>query len=239
MNQAKERNNKSLIDLIVSIVIPSVILMKLSSEEYLGPVMGLIVALSFPCVYFLYELVSTRKTNFISILGIINVLLTGGIGLLELDPHWVAVKEAAVPAVIGIVVLGSLKTPFPLVKKMIYNETIIDTEKVRIALEANSNEDAFEKLLKSTSYLLAASFFLSSALNYGLAKYIVLTNPAVDQVAFNEEIGRMTALSYPVIVIPSTIVLGITLWLLIRGIKRLTGLSLESIFRADADGNKA
>lgn len=237
--QPNEQKKRPLVDLIVSIVIPSLILMKLSGEDRLGPVLGLLVALAFPCVYFLFELYQSKKTNFISVLGMINVLLTGGIGLLALDPHWVAVKEAAVPAVIGLVVLGSLKTKFPLVRKMIYNEAIIDTEKVSTALQERQNQDAFDRLLNNTSYLLASSFFLSSALNYGLAKYVVVTNPAVNQVAFNEEIGRMTALSYPVIVIPSTIVLGFTLWQLLRGIKRLTGLDLEAIFRGDQQDKQA
>ncbi len=35
-------------------------------------------------------------------LGLISVLLTGGIGLLELDPQWLAIKEAAIPGIIGI-----------------------------------------------------------------------------------------------------------------------------------------
>ena len=232
-HSSSPENQKPFLDLLLSIVIPSVILMKFSSDEHLGPVNGLLVALSFPCFYFLYELFKSKKTNLISILGIVSVLLTGGIGLLALDPHWVAVKEAAVPAIIGLFVLGSLRTPFPLVKKMIYNDAIIDTKRVSMALEERHNQDAFERLLTSTSYLLSFSFFLSSALNYGLAKYIVVTNPAVDQVAFNEEIGRMTALSYPVIVVPSMLVLGITLWLLIRGIRRLTNLPMESIFNGE------
>ncbi len=41
------------------------------------------------------------------ILGIVSVLLTGGIGVLELDTQWLAVKEALIPGIIGVVVLGS------------------------------------------------------------------------------------------------------------------------------------
>lgn len=225
--QAKKR---PLVDLLVSIVIPSIILSKYSSEEHLGPVNGLIAALSFPILYFIYELILERRTNLISILGIVSVVLTGGIGLLALPPHWVAVKEAAIPAIIGLVVLASLKTKFPLVRKMVYNDNLINTAKVAEHLAARGESQAFERLLVSTSYLLAGSFFLSSFLNYVLAKVIVVTDPAVNQVAFNEELGQMTALSYPVIVLPSTAMLGVTLWLLIKGIKRLTGLTLEEVF---------
>jgi len=93
---------RPLIDLLVSIVIPSVILMKFSGAQDLGATRGLIVALAFPIAWGLFELIRYRKFNFIAILGIVSVLLTGGIGLLELDLKWLAIKEAAVPGVIGI-----------------------------------------------------------------------------------------------------------------------------------------
>jgi len=107
------------IDLLVSIVIPSVILMKLSGDEYLGSVMALVIGLAFPLSWGLFELIRYRKYNFIAVLGLISVGLTGGIGLLELDAGWLAVKEAAVPALIGIAVLISTRTRYPLVKTLL------------------------------------------------------------------------------------------------------------------------
>ena len=78
------------------------------------------------------------------------------------------------------------------------------------------------------SWLLAGSFFLSSVLNFVLARLIV-RSPA-GSAAFNEELGKMTALSYPVIVLPSMAVMMIALWYLFRSIKRLTHMDLEEIF---------
>jgi hypothetical protein len=46
-------------------------------------------------------------------LGFVSVLLTGGIGLLQLDPKWIAVKEAAVPAVIGLAGRAVAAHPLP------------------------------------------------------------------------------------------------------------------------------
>ncbi|MEP1583154.1 MAG: VC0807 family protein, partial [Marinobacter sp.] len=83
------------VDLLVSIIIPSVILMKLSGDEYLGSVMALVIGLAFPLGWGLFELVRYRKYNFIAVLGIVSVGLTGGIGLMELDAGWLAIKEAA------------------------------------------------------------------------------------------------------------------------------------------------
>jgi len=46
---------------------------------------------------------------------------------------------------------------------------------------------------------------------------------------FNEQLARMTALSYPVIVIPSLIIMMVAVWILIRGLRQLTGLDVEQI----------
>ena len=90
---------RPLIDLLVSIIIPSIILMKLSGEAQLGAANALILALALPVGWGVFELVQYRKFNFIAALGVVSVLLTGGIGLLQLDNKWLAIKEAAVPGV--------------------------------------------------------------------------------------------------------------------------------------------
>ena len=98
---------RPLIDLLVSIVLPSAILMKFSGDEHLGAVGALVLALAFPIGWGLYELIRFRVKNFIAALGLISVLLTGGIGLLQLDTEWLAIKEAAIPAILGIAVIIS------------------------------------------------------------------------------------------------------------------------------------
>ena len=64
-------------------------------------------------------------------------------------------------------------------------------------------------------------------MNYILAKWIV-TSPS-GTAAFNEELGQMTLLSYPVIAIPSTIMMIAILFYLWRTIRTLTGFKLEEI----------
>jgi len=209
------------------------VLMKLSGEEYLGPVYGLLVALAFPLVYGIQDAVRRRRLNFISALGVVSTLLTGGIGLLELDPKWLAVKEAAVPAVIGLAVIISTRTRYPIVRSLLYNEKIINVAAVDAALDAHNNHPRFERSLVMASWLLAGSFFLSSTLNFILARMIV-RSPA-GSIAFNEELGRMTALSYPVIVVPSMAIMIVALWYLLRQIRGLTHLKLEQIFHPQPD----
>ena len=224
MAQAK---SNPLLDLLISIVIPSVILMKFSGEEDLGTVYGLIVALSFPLFYGLYERWSHKKFNIISIIGLVSVLLTGGIGLLKLDPEWLAIKEAAVPLVIGLAVLISLKTPYPLIKTLIYNPNIIRVDTVDKALNDKGNYVVFQQRLTKATYFLSATFLFSATLNYFLARYIV-TSPAGTQ-AFNEELGQLTLVSYPVIALPSMVFLIAIMFWLVHSVKQLTGLTLEQV----------
>jgi hypothetical protein len=215
------------IDLLVSIIIPSVILMKLSGDEYLGSVMALVVGLAFPLGWGLFELIRYGKKNFIAVLGLISVGLTGGIGLMELDSNWLAVKEAAVPAVIGIAVLISTRTRYPLVKTLLYNPTVLNVEKIQAVLEETNSEQEFEARLQKASYFFSLTFLFSSIMNYVLAKWIV-TSPSGTQ-AFNEELGRMTLVSYPVIAIPSMIMMITIFYYLWRTIRRLTGFTLEEV----------
>jgi len=228
MNPPSKDKENPWINLLFNIILPALILSKLSAETRLGPFWGFIVALSFPIVYGAYDFVKRSKTNFISILGFVSILLTGGLGLLKVDGFWFAVKEAAIPALIGIAVLGSQKMKKPLVRSLLFNEKVIDVQKVHQALDHNQTEEQFERLLVFTTWMLSASFFLSSFLNFALAQYL-LKSPAGSE-AFNIELGKMTALSYPVIVLPCMVVTGFAMWRLLTGIKTLTGLSLEEVF---------
>ena len=221
------QKSNPLLDLAISIIIPSIILMKFSGEEYLGTVYGLIVALSFPLFYGLYERWSHKKFNIISILGLISVLLTGGIGLLKLDPEWLAIKEAAVPLVIGLIVLISLKTPYPLIKTLLYNPNVIRVEEVDKALNEKGNYHLFQELLTKATYFLSGTFLFSATLNYFLARYIV-TSPAGTE-TFNEELGQLTLVSYPVIALPSMVFLVAIMFWLVKSVKQLTGLTLEQV----------
>lgn len=230
MSTPPSKQENLLLNLVCNLVIPALVLSKLSTPERLGPVYGLVVALAFPLGYGLWDFIQRRQTNFISIIGFVSVLLTGGLGLLHVDGLWFAVKEAAVPTVIGIAVLVSLKTKKPLVHTMLYNPQVIDVPKVDAALAARRTRDGFERLMVTSSYLLTLSFLLSAILNFGLARYL-LTSPS-GTTEFNAELAKMHLLSWPVIVVPSLAMTLLALWRLLSGLKHLTGLSMDEIFKA-------
>jgi hypothetical protein len=231
---AKQEN--LLINILFNVAAPALILAKLSGETRLGPVWALIVALAFPISYGAWDLVTRRKWNFFSILGFASALLTGGLGLMKVDGFWFAVKEAAIPAIFGVAVVGSLWTKTPLVRTFLYNDKVIDTAKVHTLLEGRSNVGAFERLLVHATWFLAGSFFLSAVLNFMLAR-ILLKSPSGTS-EFNAELGKMTALSWPVIVVPSMVMTLGALWYLLAGVKRLTGLKLEEVFHQPPEKKK-
>lgn len=218
---------RPMVDLLVSIIIPSVILMKFSGAEDLGASNALIIALAFPLSWGLFELVKYKQFNFIALLGLISVMLTGGIGLLKLDPEWLAIKEAAIPGLIGIAVLISAYTPYPIIRTLVYNPKFIHVDKIRQKLDEHGNISVFDNRLQNATYLLSSTFLFSSVMNYTLAKWVV-TSPA-GSAAFNEELGQMTLLSYPVIAIPSMLMMIGIFYYLWRTINGLTGLTLEDI----------
>jgi len=213
-------------NLAFNIIIPVIVLSRFSGEDSLGPAWAIIVALSFPILYGIWDLKASGKINPFSVLGIVSVLLTGGISLLELPPRYIAIKEAAIPGLIGIAVMISQYTRWPLVRTLILNAQLIRVDELAAALAAKGNTSLFDRRLSQASYIVASSFFLSSTLNYILATIILVSPPGTPE--FNAELGRMTALSYPVIAIPSMIVLMIAIWFVFASIKRLTGHSLET-----------
>lgn len=228
----KQKNENSvgglLFNLLFNIVIPVIILSKWTTPDRFGPIYGLVIALLFPTGYFLYDLIKERKTNFISIIGFVGIFLTGIIGVFEFPSEWIAYKEASVPLLIGLSVLISLKTPFPLVRKILYNEQFLNTTRIETILKEQNKEKLFDKVLVYATYMLSASFLLSSVLNFTLAKVLIKSPSGTE--AFAQELGKMTALSYPVIALPSTVVMIFALWYLFHQLKKLTGLTMEELF---------
>jgi len=224
------------VNLLFNIVVPAVILTTLSKPERLGPVWALVIGVSLPLGYGIYDLIVRRKWNFFSILGLISILLTGGLGLLGISPFWFAVKEAAIPLTFGLAVLGSLFTPYPLVRTFLYNDKMINVARVDAELNQRHHHQTFDQLLQTSTYLLAGAFLLSAVLNFGLARYIIKSPGGTPE--FAAELGKMTALSWPVISIPVLVVMVFALWRLIGGIRKLTGLDLDDILKAPPDKKK-
>jgi len=217
------------LNLICNVAIPTAILTWGSGAKGLGPTWGLLVALAFPVAYGVHDFIKRRRLNFISAIGFASVLVSGGFGLLKLDGFWFAVKEAAIPYVISIAVFLSIRTKTPLVQEMLYNPQVIDIDRVDLALEQRGAWGDFKRLMSEASLLLTVSFLVSAVLNYYLARYL-LKSPAATE-AFNSELAKMHLWSWPVIVLPSMVMMMYALWRLLGGLQRITGLTLDEILK--------
>lgn len=222
---ASPKTPSQLIELLINIVIPSVILMKFSGPDDLGVVNALLLALAFPLFWGARSLAREHKVNLFAVLGLVSILLTGGIGLLQLDTQWLAVKEAAIPGLIGLIVVVSAYTSKPLVRVLLFSPALMNVERIQANLHQRGTAVTFEARLRTATWMLGGSFVFSSFMNYFLATWIV-TSPAGTP-AFNEELGRLTLLSYPVIALPSMLIMMAVLYYLARTIHELAGLKLS------------
>jgi hypothetical protein len=107
----------------------------------------------------------------------------------------------------------------------------MDVARIEAALAARRTQAAFRALLRRATALVAASFLLHAVLNYFLARYLVKSPTGTPE--FTAEIGRMTILSYPLIILPTGLILAVAMFYLLNGLKKLTGLELEDMFHAE------
>ncbi len=224
------------INLGFNLLLPFVLFKQADDWFGLSPANALLLALAFPILYFCYDALARRKVNWISVLGVVSLLLTGGIGLLKLPTEWVPIKEAAVPLLIALVLLGSLLIKRPLVRPMVMNRALMDVARVEAALDQNNNRPRLNRLLTHATLWIVGSFLFSAVLNYVLAAWLVTAESGTAE--FNDQIGNLTLVSFGVIAIPSTAILMFAIWRLAVGLHRLTDLPYEVIFPTLAEADK-
>lgn len=220
------------INLILNVVLPSLLLTQGGKRLHLDPAPVLIMALSLPLIYGIYDFVTRKKVNMFSIIGFVSVLITGAVGLFEnIDTQWIAVKEAAVPLLFAVAIYASSFTKKPLIRSLLFSPELFDVDLIEQSLNEQGTRDDFEKVISSCTIWVVGSFLLSAVLNYSLAEWLVKSPSGTD--AFNAEIGKMTALSWPVIALPTTGVMMVALVKLMRGIETATGHNLDDVLHPE------
>jgi hypothetical protein len=220
------------INLILNVVLPSLLLTK--GAQWFGwpPPVVLITALTLPLAYGIYDFFSRKKINLFSIIGFVSVLITGAVGLFENIPtRWIAVKEAAVPLLFALAIWASSFTRKPLLRSLLFSPELFDVAMIEASLEERGTREDFEKTIASCTGWVVGSFLLSAVLNYALASWLVNSPSGTE--AFNAEVGRMTALSWPVIALPSTAVMMVALVKLMKGIETATGHDLDDVLHPE------
>lgn len=254
MAEAKPKQEHPLVNIFVNVLIPVMVLSYLSKDPdlmrklgqevkpwHLGPVKALTAALALPLGYGLWHFAKTRKMNFFSALGLVSVALTGGITVYlwnkdgTVKPNadlWFGLKEASIPFMLGLAVLGSHFTKQPLLRTFLYSDSIFNIRAIESEVRERAAGAEYDKLLLRATALFATSFFISTFLNLGLAMFFLhgFDHAAADaQEVFNAKIAKITGWGFAVIGVPMMGFLFLTLHQLTSGLRALTGLTDEDI----------
>ncbi len=233
----KNKQENVFLSLLFNLILPVVILQKGSKLGFDGAsTLSLLVALAFPLFYGLNDYRKNKNKNIVSILGVVNILITGIFAIAQLKGGWFAIKEAAIPFFLGIAVIISIKMKKPFMKILLFQSGAFDQELLETKITENNNEVAFLKQINFSTYLLSLSFFLSSLLNYILAlRVFTLIDkkllPEQQKEVLNHQIADMNWMGMLVISVPLLFFLGFILWDFFRNIKKLSGLTLEDLVK--------
>jgi hypothetical protein len=232
ISQAPKEN--PILSLAINVILPVLILNKLSVK--IGPINALMLGLALPLLYGAYDFFKKKHWNWISILGFLNVAVTGGLALTGLSGIWFSIKEAFFPLLIGLFVIFSAFTAKPFVQTLLLNPQLMKLDLIDAKLAEKNSLDLFRIHLRNSTLLLAASFFLSAILNFVLAQRIFLpldsmADAEAKAIQLNQQIAEMTSYSTIVIMVPSMIFLIFILWYLLSGIRKITGLKTEDFLK--------
>jgi len=243
-----------LANILINVLIPVLALSYLSKDPdfqqslgkavrvwHIGPVKALIVALAFPICYGAWHFAVKRRANFFSVLGLVSVLLTGGLtiylwnqdGTVKPNAHILfGIKEASIPFMLSIAVIGSHFTPTPLLRVFLYNDAIFDVRKIESRVAEIGGEAEYGLILFRCTLLFATSFVISTLMNFGLALYFLgdLDHAAANaREMYNERVAQLTLWGFAVIGIPILAFLFFTLRRLMTRLGALTGLKDEEL----------
>ncbi len=242
--QKKSADEHPLANILVNVIVPVMILSLLSKDPalqhlakpwHLGPVKAIVIALALPIGYGIWYFVKTRKPNFFSGLGLASVVLTGALTLYLWNKNGTVkpnagllfgIKEAAIPLILGIAILWSHRTANPLIRVFLYNDSIFDIPKIEARVAELAARVDYDRVLLGATRLFAASFFLSSLMNLGLAQWFFrgFDHDATNALeVYNGIVAKITGWGFAVIGVPILVFLFFTLMRLLAGLRHLTG----------------
>ncbi len=241
----KPEQENPLHNILINVLIPVFALSSMSKDGdkiwHIGPTWAMIVALVPPLAYGIWFFYKTKKANFFSFLGLVSVALTGGLTIYlwnedgTVKPNAAllfGIKEACIPFVLGIAVLFSHRTKSPLMQAFLYNDTVFNIPLIEQTVAEKGTQSEYAKLLWHCTLLFACSFVISTVLNLGLSLHFLGDldhNAANAREIYNDKVGKITFWGFLVIGVPLLVFLGGTLWRLLTGLKRITGLDQEKI----------
>lgn len=213
--------------LVGGFVIPTIILLMLSSASKLGPIGAMLLALAFPVALELYGLAVKRKPSLMSIVAIVGILLIGLISVLGLSKDWLAVRRSAIYAVGAAALFIIARFRPALIEKGL--DRILEMEGVRSATRKNKTEAQLLRYTVNASYVLVIILAFIAIASYILT--IVFITAPTGSSEFNAQYAELRILSIFAITAPFIIAVTATLIYLINKFEKLTGISAEDLIK--------
>jgi hypothetical protein len=234
---SKSNPNNGFMHILINIILPVYILNK-GANWGLTPTNALFIALALPLGSGIYSIYKNKKMDFISLLGLLNILISGTLSLMALGGIWFAIKEALFPLLIGVFVLFSSFGKNPFFESLFLNPAAFEVDKIQQKITETNRQEDFKNLMKKSTQLLSVSFLMSAFLNFFLA--LKIFTPLADSLTteekqnlLNQQLGQMTMYSLLVILVPSIIFLGAILYYTFKQMTALTGLTANELFIQD------
>ena len=228
---ASPRAPSALLDLLLTLVLPSLVLESLSSPQRLGPVGALLLALLPPVAFMLYCRWRRFELQIFSSLGLVMVLVSGGLGLLEMSAPFFAAKEAALPLMLALAFPLSQRSRKPLTQELLLNAQVVNRPLLEQWLSGDARRrGSFDQLMHRASWALVAVMASSALLNaWMILWFIGEAKPGSE--AFVKAIGRQNWAGLLVIGLPTTVALVVLLWWLFQQLERRLGLPRALLLR--------
>ena len=242
-----DNGTKSLLNVLLSVLVPVIILDNCSTEgpEFwkLGTTWAMAVALSLPLGCGVWLFIERGKVDPITLFGLLGTLLTAVVTIyantgtaqsIQPDtPWWYAAKEALIALLLGGAVLVTARRKDSMLRLFVYSDSLFDIPRIEKAVQAAGKQAEYNHTLWRASLYTSLSLFISSAANFLLALHFllpVLQHPADKQVLeYNYAVSSMTWWGYLVIGVPLLITLIAVMRFLIRKLSAISGLSSDDV----------
>ena len=222
-----KKTSPLLVQLIISFVFPTIVLMGLSDTSRLGPIPAMCVALAFPVGFEIYRLLQRKRPSVISILAIVGILFVGAVAVLKLSEEWLAVRRAVPYAAAAIAVFVIVRWKPALIEKGLDRLLAMDT--VRNAKLSTDAEVQLMRVTRRAGYALAIVCAVIAVAIYMLT--ILFMSAQAGTSEFNAQYAELRIITIGAITVPFVILITIILVVLVNSIEKITGISAEDLLK--------
>ena len=228
MTEPERKPPNPVVELVLTLVLPSLALDQLSKPESLGPFWALVVSLLFPIGFGAWCLWHKAGWNIFSVLGFVTILLSGGLGLLKLDAFGFAIKESAMPVMLGIAFPLTHRYGKPLINALVMQPHLLNLRALNAALADGTKRSLFDGALFRASCGMGLGMVGSAVANFMLALWLLGGRDPGSE-AFVKGIAKLNWVSMIVIGVPMMAVMLVVFVWLLRQIQRITGLDRDDL----------